>query len=230
MISFLKNRTPHYVREYRQLVKFLKTKTENEDELYERAVGGSYEKLGKAQADLVLKTAGAEEFAIVDVGCGSGRLAYALRTLNGVSYFGVDVVPELLDYAQRKCARADWKFETITALKIPSDDASANIVTFMSVFTHLKTDEVQTYLDEAYRVLKPGGAVIASYLELGNAEHVSRFRAPWRQRLARFLGRDVMISHTTMQDIRRQYEQAGFTIEDTITDDSFGQHVMIGRK
>ncbi|MHA7872982.1 MAG: hypothetical protein ACX939_11585, partial [Hyphococcus sp.] len=89
---------------------------------------------------------------------------------------------------------------------------------------------VRQYLAEAYRVSKPGGCVIGSYLDRHVESHVTRFRAPWRQRLSRMLGRDVMISHTTQAEIQRWFEDAGFIVEETITQSPIGQHVMIGRK
>jgi 2-polyprenyl-3-methyl-5-hydroxy-6-metoxy-1,4-benzoquinol methylase len=43
-----------------------------------------------------------DSMSFVDVGCGSGRLAYALRDMK-ISYLGTDVVPELVAYAVRLC-------------------------------------------------------------------------------------------------------------------------------
>ncbi|MBI1366653.1 MAG: methyltransferase domain-containing protein [Alphaproteobacteria bacterium] len=224
-------RPPHFVREYRNLVSFLARDAKSEFDLAERAVGGGYEKAGAKQAELVLETAPKGPFRLIDVGCGSGRAAFALRHVERLDYLGTDVVPALLDFARKKVARPDWRFEEVTSLAIPAEDASADIVLFMSVFTHLKPGEPQMLLAEAARVLKPGGAVICSYLDRNHPQHTKQFRPPWRQRLARLLRRDVMISFTTEQTLSEQMKKAGFAIERSLKAEAgFGHFVLIGRK
>src|SRR5690606_30936411 len=103
-----------------------------------------------------------------------------------------------------------------------------DIVQFMSVFTHLRPAEIRAYLGEAARVMKPGGALLCSYLDRDNPYHLRGFRAPWRQRLARFLGRDVLISFTTRAELSEMIEAAGFTVEQCIKKAEFGHHVLVG--
>lgn len=221
---------PHYVREYRHLVRFLRRSGGDETEVFERAVGGKYHKQGAAQADLIREIAPRGAFTLLDVGCGSGRLAHALRNEERISYFGVDVVPDLLDYAREMSARPDWRFETVTSLQLPCPDAWADVVVFMSVLTHLKPSECRAYLAEAARVAKPGGVIVASYLDRTHPPHRKPFRPPWRQRIARLLRRDVMISHTTQDELASWFTGAGLKVVRTITDSPIGHHIMIGAK
>ncbi len=221
---------PHYVRNYRSLMRRLRRESANEDEAVERAVGGHYVRVGQVQADLVREVAPAGPFTLIDVGCGSGRAAFALREETRLAYIGIDVVPDLVDYARRKADRPDWRFDVISSIDIPADDASADIVLIMSVFTHLKPNEIKAYLDECMRVLKPGGAVIASYLERNNERHRSLFYRPLRNRISRLLGRDVMVSFTTKDELAGWMGDAGFDIDRAIGDGPVGQHVLIGRK
>ncbi|WP_428408245.1 class I SAM-dependent methyltransferase [Hyphococcus sp.] len=222
---------PHYVREYRHLVRFLQRRGADEASIFERAVGGNYHQQGEAQAKLVLGFAPEGPFNLLDVGCGSGRLSHALRDEKRVSYLGVDVVPDLIEYAQRVSARPDWRFETIDSLNLPCPGEWADVVVFMSVLTHLKPAECRDYIAEAARTLKPGGLVIASYLNRDHPPHRRSFRPAWRQRIARFLRREVMISFTTPEEMTGWFENAGLTVRQTITDKSpVGQHVMIGVK
>ena len=221
---------PHYVRNYRSLMRRLRRESESEDEAVERAVGGHYVRVGKVQADLVREVAPAGPFTMIDIGCGSGRAAFALREETRLAYIGIDVVPDLVDYARQKADRPDWRFELIKAIGVPAGNESADIVLIMSVFTHLKPNEIKAYLAECARVLKPGGAVIASYLERDNERHRSLFYRPLRNRISRLLGRDVMVSFTTKDELAGWMETAGFTIERAIGDGPVGQHVLIGRK
>jgi ubiquinone/menaquinone biosynthesis C-methylase UbiE len=221
---------PHYVREYRHLVRFLQRRDADEASAFERAVGGNHRQQGAAQAELVLGFAPDGPFNLLDVGCGSGRLSYALREEKRVSYLGVDVVPELIDYAQRISERPDWRFETIASLNLPCPDAWADMIVFMSVLTHLKPAECRDYIAEAARTLKPGGLVIASYLDRNHAYHRRNFRPAWRQRLARFLRREVMISFTTPEEMTGWFENAGLSVRQTITESPVGQHIMVGVK
>lgn len=221
---------PHYIREYRRLVRGLLKRSASEAEAMERAVGGFYARVGEAQAEIVTDLYPEGAFRLIDVGCGSGRLAHALRTEDRVLYSGYDVVPDLVAYAQKVCARPDWRFETIRALALPEDDDSADVIVFMSVFTHLKPGEIRTYIAEAFRVLKPGGRMLASYIDPGEASH-SKFRLPaLKQFLTRAAGRNVMLTRTPRATLAGWMENAGFTIERAITETGFGQHVLTAAK
>jgi ubiquinone/menaquinone biosynthesis C-methylase UbiE len=159
-----RSRYPHYVRDYRQLVDDL-VRTHDLDTAMSLAVGGAYEAIGASEL-AILKHCGLPDSArVIDVGCGSGRLASALRDRPAIRYLGTDVVPELLDYAKTRCNRPDWRFVLVEGLQIPADDQTADVVTFFSVFTHLTAHESAAYLAEAKRVLKPGGKIIASFID-----------------------------------------------------------------
>jgi ubiquinone/menaquinone biosynthesis C-methylase UbiE len=116
---------------------------------------------------------------ILDIGCGIGRLAIPLA-MRDVRYIGVDPVAECVEFCRRVFApwpnlrfvHIDLKNEfynpdgTIDPLGLvfPAGDQSVDAVLFASVFTHLGTLEACTrYLDEALRVLKPGGRIGCSW-------------------------------------------------------------------
>jgi ubiquinone/menaquinone biosynthesis C-methylase UbiE len=95
-----------------------------------RAVGGSYEETGM-RARRLLEALGLQDtHYVIDVGAGSGRLASALKDLPKLRYLGIDVVSELLEFAQRKCGRDDWSFELVDEIEIPEADAVADFVVF----------------------------------------------------------------------------------------------------
>ncbi len=221
---------PHYVREYRRLVRGLLKKSANEAEAMEKAVGGAFAAVGAAQAKLIRELYPDGAVHLIDVGCGSGRLAHALSAESRISYTGFDVVPDLVAYAQKLCARPDWRFETISELALPVEDQRADIIMFMSVFTHLKPDEIRTYLAEAFRVLKPGGRIVASYIDPDETAHKHFSLPALLQVVTRAAGRNVMLTRTPRATLAGWMADAGFTVERAITDARFGQHALIAVK
>jgi ubiquinone/menaquinone biosynthesis C-methylase UbiE len=160
---------PHYVRDYRQHVDAL-LEAHPKERAMSLAVGGEFQSFGIALRDFVIQCGLTESMTLVDVGCGSGRLAFMLRHMK-IDYLGTDVVPKLVKYARTICARPDWRFELVDGLTIPAADSSADMVTFFSVFTHLRHEESYIYLAEAKRVLKPNGAVVFTFLDFALPGH-----------------------------------------------------------
>ena len=136
-----------------------------EDAALSSAIGGEFIAVGTLEYSLLLSLGLADGQCVIDVGCGSGRLAYKLAAMPNVRYLGVDVVDDLLDYARRMSGRTDWRFERTAGAGIPSEDGQADFVCFFSVFTHLVHEETFRYLEEARRVLQPGGRIVFSFLE-----------------------------------------------------------------
>ncbi len=109
--------------------------------------------------------------AMLDMGCGSGRLAYALgRSGLEVRYTGVDIVQALLDYAATK-SPAHFRFLLHRALSIPAEASSLDLVSAFSLFTHLLHHETYIYLEDMHRVLKPDGLLVFSFLEFAAEKH-----------------------------------------------------------
>lgn len=141
------------------------------------AVGGEFLAIGKLEYHLLRSRGLKSGHLVVDVGCGSGRLAFQLAQFPGIRYIGSDVVPRLLDYATELCARPDWHFIHSDGTAIPCGDGEADFVCFFSVFTHLHQEEIYRYLREAHRVLKPGGLLLMSFLEFRVPSHWAAFIA-----------------------------------------------------
>ena len=155
---------PHFVESYERLITTL-LDTYPLDEAMSLAVGGAYDALGEAEADLLNRYGLLEHHFLIDIGCGSGRLSSAIgRRFPGLRYLGTDIDPRLLEYAAGK-APGNFQFLLHQQLSIPADDASVDFIAFFSVFTHLLHEESYTYLRDAKRALRPGGTVIVSFLE-----------------------------------------------------------------
>jgi ubiquinone/menaquinone biosynthesis C-methylase UbiE len=189
------------------------TSLEGAKNAHQKAVGGDFDTVGHLEFQL-LKAAGLrQDSTVIDVGCGSGRLASQLAPWLHGKYIGTDIIGSLLDHARALCGRDDWQFVETNGLGIPAGDGSADFVVFFSVFTHLTHEESWHYIKEAHRVLRVGGKLVCSFLEFAIYSHWTIFensagdRSP-QKILNQFLSRDALNSFA---------HHAGFSVE-TILD------------
>lgn len=155
----------HFIRDYTAHLARLKSALPADSAL-RAAVGGEFEAIGKLELALLEQYGlGEQPACVVDVGCGSGRLAVQLAARPNVRYTGTDVMPDLLAFARQLCERPDWQFVQTDGCAISVADGQADYVCFFSVFTHLLHQETYRYLQEARRVLKPGGVALFTFLE-----------------------------------------------------------------
>ena len=167
----------HFVDEYRTHVAAIQSQFDH-DQAMAIAVGGSggdFRAIGDEELRLLVHFGLSAGHSIVDVGCGSGRLALALTEEFGddLDYVGTDVVEELLAYA-RTVADPSYRFELNTDLTIPAPDASCDFIVYFSVVTHLLHEESFRYLRDAVRALKPDGKLVVTFLE--SARHWNIFQ------------------------------------------------------
>lgn len=155
-------------------VNAIKTQMPHEQAM-ECAIGGGFEQFGAIELAILRHYGLAEHAHLIDVGCGSGRLARPLSLWLKGTYLGVDLVPDLIAHARKIAARPDWRFEVIDHIGIPEADGAADMVCFFSVLTHLLHEQSYWYLEEASRVLKPGGRVVFSFLEFRDPVHLQIF-------------------------------------------------------
>jgi SAM-dependent methyltransferase len=125
--------------------------------------------------------------AILDVGCGSGRVALPLSSyLNrGGRYCGFDISRKAISWCRDNIARAHHNFDFVVAdihssmynphgkyqsaeFVFPYPDSSFDVALSSSVFTHMFPSDVRHYLDEIARVLKPGGRLLGTYFLLND--------------------------------------------------------------
>lgn len=171
------------------------------------AVGDNFEAVGLLEFYLLLQNGLEKNHTVIDVGCGSGRLAYQMREYLDRNYIGIDVVRELFEYAEKICGRPQWKFYEAPGLTIPEKDSYADFICFFSVFTHLLHEESYKYLEEAKRVIKPGGKIIFSFLEYKIPSHWTVFAQVLKDNnpdkiLNQFLSRDAIESWALHLDLK----------------------------
>jgi ubiquinone/menaquinone biosynthesis C-methylase UbiE len=97
--------------------------------------------------------------SVLDIGCGNGRL---LNLFEGtpLDYTGIDSSNELIKIA-RKNHGDQGVFIHGNALALPFEDNSFDVVFSIAVIHHIPSKGFRKqFVDEAYRVLKPGGTMI----------------------------------------------------------------------
>jgi ubiquinone/menaquinone biosynthesis C-methylase UbiE len=101
---------------------------------------------------------------VLDVGCGTGTLAIAIKPRVGAGeVHGIDASPEMIQVAREKSAKAGSAIDFRVALieAIPFPDASFDLVASSLMLHHLPDDLKAKGFLEVRRVLKPGGRFMA---------------------------------------------------------------------
>lgn len=113
---------------------------------------------------------------VVDVGCGTGLAMIAAEPLVGDrgDLLGLDVSQQDIDFCRRHYPDPPFRFAHLTARNDlyaptgfgtttwPVDDRVADLVTAVSLWTHLQESDAVESLAEAGRVLRPGGHLLLS--------------------------------------------------------------------
>lgn len=159
---------PHYVRDYLSHVAKLR-RQHPEKEAMSLAVGGDYDATGAVLKDIVTYAGLRRGMALLDLGCGSGRLSSQLGGLE-LTYLGLDVVPSLLQFA-RKHSPTGFDFKISEDLNVPTQGGAFDVACAFSLFTHLRHEETFLYMCEVARVLRPGGRLVFSFLEFAEPDH-----------------------------------------------------------
>lgn len=111
---------------------------------------------------------------LLEVGCGEGRGVEVLME-NIESYLGIDKIQEVIDKLKEKYPNAVFQQAVIPPFKDLEDNSFDTVVSFQ-VIEHIQNDRL--FLEEIYRVLKPGGMAIIS---TPNIRHTLS-RNPWHIR------------------------------------------------
>lgn len=120
---------------------------------------------------------------VLDIGSGIGRMARPLtQFLSSGAYEGFDVVETGVTWCKANITAKypNFNFTYVelkndlytesgadaSIFKFPYEDDSFDLVILTSVFTHMVANEVEHYMQEIARVLKPGGKVFSTFFVL----------------------------------------------------------------
>lgn len=124
----------------------------------------------------------APDMHILDVGCGIGGSTRRLSHETGCRATGIDLSNEYIDVAERLTQLLHMqervKFHACSALELPFEDNCFDGV--WSLQMNMNVEDKQAWLNETYRVLKPGGRAI--FYEVCAHENTRlHFPVPWAQ-------------------------------------------------
>src|SRR5262249_28613851 len=113
----------------------------------EHAIGGGFDSVGPIELALLRHYGLRPDDSLIEVGCGPGRLSNPLASYLRGRYLGIDLVPDLVQHAQKTAGRTDWRFEIIDHIEIPEVAERTDMVCFFSVFTHMLHEQSYWYLE-----------------------------------------------------------------------------------
>ena len=119
--------------------------------------------------------------SVFDFGCGCGRIARQLiqQQPPPQRYLGIDLHPEMVAWCQANLTPAAPNFTFVhhdvfhesfnpgsnerRSGSLPASDESATLLIAHSVFTHILQDDVEHYLHEFTRIMRPDGVARATF-------------------------------------------------------------------
>jgi SAM-dependent methyltransferase len=150
---------------------------------------------GGSQADLVRDlvrddgTAIEELDAILDFGCGCGRILRHWSGLEHTRVYGCDIEPRMVEWCAANLPFANVEVTELSP-PLPYAAATFDLLYAFSVFTHLSEGLQHAWIDEARRVLRPGGYLLISTL---GEYYVSRKRLSESERASFARGELVVL-------------------------------------
>lgn len=171
--------------------------------VYDLAFGRFLRRTHGAVVELAALGAGER---VLDVGCGTGSLAVALKVPAGASgsVHGIDASQEMIEVARGNASKAgaDVNFQVGLAEAIPFPDRTFDLVVSQLAIHHLPDDLKQPAFGEMHRVLKSGGRCLIVDLEPPKS-------FPGRLVAQMVLGSEMM--RINVADYCALLENAGFT-------------------
>lgn len=140
-----------------------------------------YSIIGKQFHRLLIEYAGlTKNQCILDIGCGTGRLAAQLTDFSK-EYHGFDVHPHFIDYCNTTYKSPSVHFDCFDInhaeynptgkinpleFEFPYPALKFDIVVAIAVFNHFKVEWVGHYIKQVKRILKPRGVFFGTHLLL----------------------------------------------------------------
>jgi SAM-dependent methyltransferase len=101
---------------------------------------------------------------ILEFGCGSARLLRLLRCIPDANLIGTDMNSVCIDWCRENITGAEfYQNEKMPPLAF-ARDSSIDLIFACSVFTHISLDLQKRWLEELYRILRPGGVFLCTVL------------------------------------------------------------------
>lgn len=101
----------------------------------------------------------------LEAGTGGGRILLALQNQGFTSLHGFDFIPELIDAARTRDTTDSIAFEVQNAASLAYPDNHFDQVIYLEqIISVIDGDDKATAIQEAYRILKPNGIALFSFV------------------------------------------------------------------
>jgi ubiquinone/menaquinone biosynthesis C-methylase UbiE len=171
---------------------------------------------------------------VLDIGCGNGRFCQFFKE-QGAEYSGIDNSRNLIAIARKNFPEAN--FAVADALGLPFKENVFDLAVSFAVIHHIPSKYLRLkFFNEARRVLKPGGRLIATAwdlrpLSMARAKQWKRLKSFLKSQIGIALGREPLdwgdfyipwqnkyrrYHHVfTLRELKKLASDAGFEIEKT---------------
>ncbi len=203
---------------------------------------------GRDQLEFFVEMVGLQpSHRVLDIACGVGRLAIPLATYldEKGSYDGFDIKEELIEWCQDKISarRSNFEFQlakvatrwspneqvSVDKYRFPYPDKRFDLAYAGSIFTHILPGGARNYLEQAARVLRPGGRLVATWLvynkrTLELTQTTDSVQRSWKFDHGEFRVKDDDQPEASIAYeegvIRRMYAEAGLEILEPLRPDA----------
>jgi SAM-dependent methyltransferase len=165
--------------------------------------------------------------AMLDFGCGSGRVTRRWAGLGGVGLYGSDRDERAIEWCRRNLPFAEFETNGL-APPLAFDDAAFDLVYALSVLTHLPEELQLLWLRELHRVLRPGGRLLVT---THGAHYLSRLDAAERERFEsgqlvvrweEAAGSNLCAAYHPRSYVERALPATGFTLAEFVEEGAKG--------
>ena len=163
--------------------------------------------------------------SVFELGPGTGSLAQRLLSDHlapTCTYLGVDVSTRMVELARRRLAAFADRARIIHSdgtLPLPAADRSADRLIAAYVFDLLRHDYAAQVIDEAHRLLIPGGLACLTSLTNGQSTRARLISRSWHG-ISRVAPR--LVGGCRPIDLRRLFDSDSWNVEEDVVIESWG--------
>lgn len=178
---------------------------------------------------------------VLEIGCGVGRMAIPLTTFlsDPGEYVGFDIVRPEIRWCQKRITPrfANFHFHYVdirneqtnrrgrqpaSSCHFPFTDGRFDFVFLTSVFTHMLLEDIENYLQEISRVLKPSGRMLATcfLLDPPARERLKKMNSRFRHAYGDSLAIDPRLPEASIAHeetvIRKLFDKSGLALQEPV--------------
>lgn len=148
-----------------------------------------------------VKSATKDDFSILDLGCGTGRIAQFFSD-KGCEVTGLDLSKKMIEIARKKHPKIKFLHKDMT--KINFADKSFNAVSIVCSLFHLEKKQIPELITKVHRMLKENGFLLIIIHEGEGETFIDEPLSP---------GEKIFVSLFSEKEITTLLVESGFEIE-----------------